>query len=814
MAGVVFCAQCGVRNDGDARFCLACGAPLVRVSAQAGAESGSPTVSESSPVTQPVQTVSVMSSVSAVPPTGMVTPPASSPAVSSAGAVTAVVRRGWSRRLMVLIAVIVVVVLVVAGGVVGWWTYRAELWGGKTLPDPASLVSQADTVNGKQAGKDKKSGQAVVSAKAVTQALKAKGLKTRTVREFSGRQSGSFLGYKSASAGTRVKTGSTVTVRESAGPGVPKDTVGKPATKVVDTLKDMGVPVHYKQVVVSEDSKIPEGQVAVTSPAPGMPVSESDKNTGINVGVATHGEGIPVDIMGQDPDGAKAALEAAGYNVTVTPHFSSKQYVGKISGSYPAPGTTLNKGSNITLYEGIDKTREQEVTIDATSDGDYAELQPTAFIGMYCKATVNDSDKDCITLEQTGPDYNQKLQIKGHETDDIENALDLAYYGQSGCNVLIKPISDCRYNADQLPLKNHLLLKNWGMFELYAGDGLPTCDDTIWDDMGIYAYCDAGTVKLRDSNDWEHVPDNTGLTYRMKDFLVYVPVGSDLIAWENSGYFDAAALAEAKKQKPVDTSRPFILMRDPSLYDQTEVSADDPNSQDPFTPGNFNGKSNPLVPMKPAVSDATVYYLMEQNVGLDWSSLPDAKVTGAETTTSSSNDNAAFHEVMKQAAGDYMFSSGSGGWSTDLHVNADGTFSGQYHDANLGDVSAEHPRGAVIESDFTGRFSSAEQNKDDSYTLQCAVELLSVKGNIGDKRIENGREITVVSPYGMTPCNKFVFYPKGFDSAKMTENERSWATSTLSDYSNGGPLQQKALSNMSLDEDGKPSELTFFERTD
>ncbi|MBM6700136.1 hypothetical protein H7U32_07475 [Bifidobacterium pullorum subsp. saeculare] len=55
-----------------------------------------------------------------------------------------------------------------------------------------------------------------------------------------------------------------MTVRESAGPGVPEDTVGKPAAKVVDTLGDMGVPVRYKQVVVSGDSKVQEGQVAVT----------------------------------------------------------------------------------------------------------------------------------------------------------------------------------------------------------------------------------------------------------------------------------------------------------------------------------------------------------------------------------------------------------------------------------------------------------------------------------------------------------------------------------------------------------------------
>ena len=774
---MVFCTQCGARNEGDARFCTECGAPLA-----------------TPPKGTPAPAGSAASTV----------PPSDGPGPATAA------KRGWSRRLTAIVAAAVAAVLVAAGGVAGWLTYRAELWGGKTLPDPASLASQVASANGRRAGRGRTSGQTAVSAKAVTRALKAKGLKARTVREFSGRDPGSFLGYGNAAAGTRVKAGSTVTVRESAGPGVPKDTIGRPATRTVDTLRDMGVPVHYRQVVVSEDSRIPEGHVAVTSPAPGMPVAESQRGAGINVGVATHGKGVPLDIMGQDPDAATSALEAAGYTVKTTPHFSSKKYVGKVSGSYPAPGTTVSKGSSITLYVGADRSSTRDLTSKDYDGLRIASLQSSALIGMYCKETVTDPDRDCITLEQAdGPLGGQTLQIKGHKPSNPVDALDLTNFSQADTGAMVEPDGVIVTDPDQLPMKNHLLLRNWGMFELYAGEGVAQCGSTPWADVTPDMYCDAGTVKPWDGNDWANMPTSTGVTYNMKDFLVYFPVGSDLSKLEASGYFDSASLAEARKQKPVDTTRPFIVYRDPSLYDKTSVPADSV-ADNPFVPtSDFDTHRNSLVPMKPAVSDATVYYLMEQDADLDWSSLPDATVAGAKP---SADDDATLRKAMEQVAGDYMFSSGNGGWTTNLHVKADGTFSGRYQDTDLGGASAEHPRGVVRRSDFTGRFSSAQRNDDGSYALQCATGQLSTKGKIGDRHLENGQEVTIAAPYGMTPCDRFVFYPRGFDSTKLSETERRWSQWTDADYGNGGPLRQAALSNMGLNDDGKPSELTFFQK--
>lgn len=298
-------------------------------------------------------------------------------------------------------------------------------------------------------------------------------------------------------------------------------------------------------------------------------------------------------------------------------------------------------------------------------------------------------------------DY-QYLQIKGHEPEDKADVLGLTNFSQDISGAMLEADSEHGMAADKLPMKNHLLLKDWGMFELYAGMNLPNCGSKVMS-ASIGEYCVNGNYERASFDDGEMTPPagaengSTGMTYDMKDFLVYFPAGSDAKSLDDSGYFDAAELAKAKKQKAVDTSRPYILVRDKSLYSETSVSASWGKDVDPFVPTNssINNYQNKMEPMKPAPSDSTVYYLVEQNGDLDWDSLPDAEVKGTgdkatsgETTGDKSKDSgkrdATFKEAMKQAAGNYSFGSVVGAWGTVMKVNKDGTFSGSYHDSDMG----------------------------------------------------------------------------------------------------------------------------------
>ncbi|MBW3091195.1 PASTA domain-containing protein [Bifidobacterium miconisargentati] len=584
---MMICPNCHSRMPEGCRFCTNCGTPLMAAPAPR-------------PVPLPDNTATV------VP-----------------------VKHGPDKLVVALSALLVVLIV---AAISLFATYRLEMWGGKTLPSAETIAKQVAAKTGVSNGK--------VQAKDVTEALKNKGLNVRTVPVFSGEDRGAFLGYDGMEQGQRVEAGTTVKVRESAGPGVPKDTIGKQAADVVDTFAGMNVPVHYKKVPVKDPSKTPEGSVAVTYPAAGQGLPDENKDDGIYIGVASKGDGIPVDIMGMDRNEAVDLLESQGYTVDLEPHYSSKQYVGRISGSYPGPGSTPDKSDTVTLYYGVDQSSNTSLLTKTGGGTRYASMDSVPMIGMYCKSTVTDTSKDCITLEQTSGPWdtgsdNTSLHIKGHDLSTPMDALGLTNFSQDVSGAMVEPSDNVPEN--EMPMRNHLLLKDWGMFELYSGMGLPNCGDEVFGAGSVGEYCidgkyynafENGDGSLDPPGGSDNYKGPTGSVYRMKDFLVYFPVGSDLAALEDSGYFDADSLAKAKKQKAVDTSRPFILLRDTSQYDKTEVPADDYTTPNPFVPTNtrWNGYKSDLVKMKPAPSDATVYYLVEQDGDLDWSSLPDADV--------------------------------------------------------------------------------------------------------------------------------------------------------------------------------------------
>ena len=58
---------------------------------------------------------------------------------------------------------------------------------------------------------------------------------------------------------------------------------------------------------------------------------------------------------------------------------------------------------------------------------------------------------------------------------------------------------------------------------------------------------------------------------------------------------------------------------------------------------------------------------------------------------------------------DPEFSSGVGGWGTSLTLERGGTFSGQFHDSDMGAIGEDYPNGTVYLCHFSGRFSVSEK---------------------------------------------------------------------------------------------------------
>ena len=98
-----------------------------------------------------------------------------------------------------------------------------------------------------------------------------------------------------------------------------------------------------------------------TDPADGQAVPDDQMAQGITVGVAAEGSGVPFDIVGEDAQQASDQLTSQGYQVTLEPRFSSRTYIGKISGSSPGPGSALDSGQAVTLYYGVDASADRDM---------------------------------------------------------------------------------------------------------------------------------------------------------------------------------------------------------------------------------------------------------------------------------------------------------------------------------------------------------------------------------------------------------------------------------------------------------------------
>ena len=273
--------------------------------------------------------------------------------------------------------------------------------------------------------------------------------------------------------------------------------------------------------------------------------------------------------------------------------------------------------------------------------------------------------------------------------------MTLYTFSQDISGMVVEPDANHLFDADDLPMRNHLLLKDWGMFEVYAGMGIMRCG-TQPISYGPGEYCDNGILRTYDpAGDW-YPTENTGLTYDMQDSSCISPSAPISTSWRQ-----AATLTPRHWRSP--DSRMRWTPTDRSSCYATPASTSRPRyrpTPHPMAIRSFPEMimaSTPLVPMKPAVSNDTVYYLVEQSEP-DWNTLPDLNVESDDSTDNNGKsgnkaNTAACGAIFNDIAGSYGFASGSGGWTTTLQVNRDGTFSGYYSDTDLGDVSDEHPNG-------------------------------------------------------------------------------------------------------------------------
>ena len=80
----------------------------------------------------------------------------------------------------------------------------------------------------------------------------------------------------------------------------------------------------------------------------------------------------------------------------------------------------------------------------------------------------------------------------------------------------------------------------------------------------------------------------------------------------------------------------------------------------------------------------------------------DARETDAAQDGALSD--AEVRDLLETLPESFIFTSGVGGWGTDLTIAPDGTFTGSYHDSEMGAIGDENPNGEVYVCAFSGAF--------------------------------------------------------------------------------------------------------------
>lgn len=129
---------------------------------------------------------------------------------------------------------------------------------------------------------------------------------------------------------------------------------------------------------------------------------------------------------------------------------------------------------------------------------------------------------------------------------------------------------------------------------------------------------------------------------------------------------------------------------------------------------------------------------------------------------------------------EFRFNSGAGAWGTVLHISPDGSFSGNYHDTDMGDQGEMYPNGSVALSEFTGRFSQPERINGFTYSLR--MEDLQYAVEPGSEEIREGVRYRYTTAHGLAGTEELLLYLPGAPLEELPEAYRYWCSATLYGY--------------------------------
>jgi len=119
----------------------------------------------------------------------------------------------------------------------------------------------------------------------------------------------------------------------------------------------------------------------------------------------------------------------------------------------------------------------------------------------------------------------------------------------------------------------------------------------------------------------------------------------------------------------------------------------------------------------------------------------------------------------------FEFASGAGAWSTELTVGENGTFTGNFHDSEMGETGEGYPDGTQYGCVFHGQFSDPEKIDEYSWKVQISVE--PDEGQ-APETIEDQIRYVTATPYGLEKAKTVIFFLPGMAIDRLPEDFIPW----------------------------------------
>ena len=121
----------------------------------------------------------------------------------------------------------------------------------------------------------------------------------------------------------------------------------------------------------------------------------------------------------------------------------------------------------------------------------------------------------------------------------------------------------------------------------------------------------------------------------------------------------------------------------------------------------------------------------------------------------------------------YYFSSGAGGWGTEVFMKDDWSFTGKFHDSDMGTTGEGYPYGTVYYCNFAGKFSEPELIGTNTYRMH--LDQIEQEGTKDDEHIEDEIRYVCSDPYGFDDGEDFILYAPGAPVSELPEDCIMWA---------------------------------------